>query len=134
VPKEVEKIVYVTATPTSTVPTSTAAPTVSDFTVKNYDPAADVPDYIIKLRNWGADPDTLSISPGNTVLIEITDISLPGPLTLILNLSYTRNLGKSGAVVVTFNKRGTYSLKAIIPSDDPSVLPKTYGTGTIAVY
>jgi len=121
-----------TPTPTET-PTPTPTPTISDFTVKNYDPFKDTPTYTIKLRNWRADPDTLTIRPGDTVLIEIADISLSSPMTLILN-SYSKNLGISGAVVVTFNNKGRYGLKAIISSTDPTILPRTYAEGTITVY
>lgn len=122
-----------TPTPTST-PTATVAPTVTDFIIKNYDPSKDTPTKTIELTSNGANPNTLSIRPEDTVLIKITGYSLQSPLTLILNATYSRNLGTGGAVVVTFNKKGIYSLKAIIPSGDPNILPKTYAEGTITVY
>lgn len=131
--KEVEKIVYVTATPTSTVP-AVVTPVSGDFSVKIYDPATDRPSNTMELTNWRFSPDALSIQSGVTVLIKITDLSLQRPLTLIVNSSYTRDLGRSGAVIVTFNKKGTYNLKAIIPSSDPNIQPTTYGQGTVTVY
>ncbi len=138
VEKIVEKVVQVTVTPTpipTVAATTVETPAISDFTVRNYDPSTDVTTKTILLRNMGADPDTLSIRPGDTVLIQITDYTLQNPLRLILNASYQRDMGTSGAVVVTFNKRGTYSLKAfIISSTDPNILPRLYGEGTITVY
>ncbi len=143
--KPVEKIVYqnttvyVTVTPTP-APTATATataiatPAISDFTVKNYDPSKDTPTKTIELTSNGASPNTLSIRPDDSVLIKITDYSSQSPLTLILNNTYSRNLGTGGAVVVTFNKKGTYSFKAIISSGDPNILPKSYAEGTITVY
>ena len=145
----IEKIVTVTVTPVPTpspttpippptptqTPTATPTPVVSDFTVKDYyDPSKDTPAKTIELTSRGADPNTLSIRPGDTVLIKITNYGLDSPLTLVLNATYSRNLGTSGAVVVTFNTKGTYSFKAIIPSGDPNVLPRDYAVGTITVY
>jgi hypothetical protein len=133
-PETVEKIITVTITPTPTpAPTPTPTPTISDFTVKIYEPSIDIPTKTIELTKRGAEPDAMSIRSGDTVLIKITD-SPQSPLTVILNATYSRKLGTSGAVVVTFNKIGTYSLKAIIPSGDPNILPTTYATGTISVY
>ncbi len=153
-PQTIEKIVTVTVTPIPTppptltqtptptptltsTPTATVAPTVTDFIIKNYDPSKDTPTKTIELTSNGANPSTLSIRPEDTVLIKITGYSLQSPLTLnltSLNTSQERNLGTSGAVVVTFNNKGIYSLKAIIPSPDPNILPKTYAEGTITVY
>ncbi len=155
-PQTIEKIVTVTVTPIPTpiptltqtptptptptqTPTSTAiaTPAISDFTVKNYDPSTDTPTKTIELTSNGANPSTLSIRSDDSVLIKITGYSLQSPLTLnltSLNMSQERNLGTSGAVVVTFNNKGIYSLKAIIPSPDPNILPKTYADGTITVY
>lgn len=133
VPKIIEKIVEVTPAPIAS-PLITPSPAISSFTVKNYDPARDIPAYTINLRNWRADPDTLSIRPGDTVLIKIGDATLMNPMTLILNMSYSKDLGKSGAVIVTFDRRGIYSFKSTVASSDPNVLPRTYAEGTITVY
>lgn len=145
--KPVEKIVYqnttvyVTVTPTpapivTATPTATAiaTPAISDFIVKNYEPSKDTPTKTIELTSNGANPNTLSIRPDDSVLIKITGYSSQSPLTLLLNNTYSRNLGTGGAVVVTFNKKGTYSFKAIISSDDPNILPKSYAEGIITVY
>lgn len=124
-------------TPTPTpipTPTEAATPSVSNFTVKDYyDSSKDIPTYTIQLSNWGANPNTLSIRPGDSVLIKIADSSLSSPLTLILN-SYSKDLGTSGVAFITFNKIGVYSFKAVIPSGDPNVLPVTYAKGTISVH
>jgi hypothetical protein len=129
--KEVEKIVYVTATPTYVAPAATAV--VANFSVKVYNPDTDMPTNTVELTNRRFNPQTLSISMGRAVLIKISDSSLQSPLTLILD-SYEKSLGTGGAVVVTFNKKGTYNLKAIIPSGDPNVIPQTYGEAAITVY
>ncbi len=137
---EVERIVTVTVTVTPTTtptPTPTATQAVSDFIVKIYEPSKDTPAKTIELTSRGADPNVLSIRSGDTVLIKITGYSQQSPLKLnltSLNMSQERNLGTSGAVVVTFNTKGTYSFKAIIPSGDPNVLPRDYAAGTITVY
>lgn len=150
-PETIEKIVTVTVTPIPTppptitqtptsTPTPTIAPTVaatpeiSYFTIKNYDPSTDITKYTINLRNWAADPPTLSLRPGDTVLIKISDTYVPSPLTIILNNKEKRYLGTSGAVVVTFNNRGTFNLKVMLVSDDPTISPKPYAEGTITVY
>lgn len=142
---EVEKIVTVTVTVTPTptpatpaptpTPTPTAAPAVADFTVKDYyNPFIDIPTYTIQLRNWGADPRTLAIRQGESVEIKNTDGSLTSPMTLILN-SHERYIGKyGGSAFVTFNKKGTYTLKAILLSEDPTITSKTYAEGVINVY
>jgi len=136
VEKIVEKIVKVPVTPVPALqtPTPTVTPEIPDFTVRSYDPEKDKPTRTIELTNWRANPAELSIRPGNTVLIKITDTSLQSPMTLTLNSSYTKNLGTSGFVYVTFNKKGTYNFKAIIPSGDPTIFPRTYAEGTITVY
>jgi hypothetical protein len=135
VPKIPEEEVEVTITPAATpTATPTTTPIISDFTVKNYDPSLDTPAQTIELKNWRANPSTLSIRSGDTVLIKIVDYTLQSPMTLILNTTYKQNLGTSGAVVVTFNKKGTYNLTAIIPSSDPSIKPGTYAEGIITVY
>lgn len=138
---EVEKTVTATATPTSTaIMTPTLTPTltetpppVPDFTVKIWNPDTDNPTHTIQLRNKKVDPNTLSINTGDTILIRITDASVFSPMELIINSSYTQNLGTSGAVVVTFNNKGIYSVDAIIPSIDPTILPLIYGHGMITV-
>ncbi len=143
--KPVEKIVYqnntvyVTVTPTPTpiataTATTTATPAISDFTVKNYDTSTDIPTATIELTSNGANPSSLSIRLGDTVLIKITGYSSQSPLTLILNATYSQNLGTSGAVVVTFNKKGTYRFEGNIPSNDPNIKAKIYAEGTITVY
>lgn len=139
-PVTIEKIVTVTITPTPTTtptpiptPTEAATPSVSNFTVKDYyEPSKDIPTYTIQLNNRRADPETLSIRPGDTVLIKITDYTLSSPLTLTMN-SYSKDLGKSGAAFITFNTIGVYSFKAVIPSSNKNILPETYATGTISV-
>ncbi len=153
--KPVEKIiyqnntVYVTVTPTPAPVTATAAPTatpaISDFTVRNYNPSTDFPTATIQLTSKGADPSSVSIHQGNTVLIQVSYYySSLSPLILYLNVTpvpeileyaaYSQNLGTSGAVVVTFNKKGSYSLKAVISPGDPNVIPRTYAEGTVVVY
>ncbi|MCZ7400026.1 MAG: hypothetical protein O8C62_10210 [Candidatus Methanoperedens sp.] len=143
--KPVEKIiyqnntVYVTVTPTPTpIVTATGAaietPVISDFTVKNYDSSTDTPTKTIELVNRRANPNEMTIHSNDTVLIKITDYSLTSRLTLVLNSTYSRDLGTGGAVVITFNNKGIYPFKAIIPSTDRNVLPWTYGEGTITVY
>ncbi len=129
--KEVEKIVYVTATPTYVAPAATAV--VANFSVKVFNRDTDRPTSTMELTNQRFNPPTLSISTGNTVLIKISDSSLQSPLTLVLD-SYEKSLGTGGAVVVTFNKKGTYNLKAFIPSGDPNVISQTYGEAVVTVY
>lgn len=143
-----EPVATITATPNGVkttpppVPTEvepTAVPTEAplqqpDFTVNNYNPSVDKPTRTIEFKNNRAVPDTLSIRPGNSVLFIITDYTIGSPLTLLLDSSYERNLGTSGAVVVTFNNIGTYNFRAIIPSGDPNIIPIQYATGTITVY
>ncbi len=151
-PLTIEKIVTVTVTPIPTptpiatpiptptsistpipTPTAIATPVISDFTVRNYNPSTDTPTTTIELVNRRANPSDMTIHLGDTVLIEITDSSLTTPLTLNLN-SYSKNLGTSGAAFIIFNKKGTYTFKAVARSTDPNVLPWTYGEGTITVY
>lgn len=142
VEKENITTVTVTVTPTPTLspiqtptPTPVATPTVSDFIVKDYyDPSKEIPTYTIQIRNWNVDPNTLSIRQGESVLIKITDTTLLSSMTLILNSSYQKELGTSGAAFVTFNKKGMYSLKAILRSSDPTIISRTYAEGTISVY
>ncbi len=124
--KIVEKTPEATVSSTSALPT--AAPTaVADFIVKeSYDPSMDIPTETIDLANWRAFPDVVTIHPGESVVIRITASSLPGPITLVLNSTYKRNIGTSGAAFIIFNKKGTYTLKAIIPNPDPNVIPTVY--------
>ncbi len=133
------KTVEVTAAPTSTTPspTPTAIPEIPDFVAKIYDPATDKPSRTIELANYRMTPDTLTIHLEDTVLIKITDTSLQRSIELTItspNTMYDRNLGTSGAVYVTFNKKGTYNLKANISSGDPNIIPRSYGEATITVY
>ena len=134
--RPVENIVEVT-TPLSTPPASTAAATATpapDFTIRNYDPSIDKPTMTIELVNWRANPEVVTIRVGETVLIKIMDYTLQSPMTLVLNSSFKENLGKSGAKMITFNKKGTYNFITIIPSSDPSILPRTYAEkGSIIV-
>lgn len=142
--KIVEKTVTVTVTPApittpaptlTPTPTQEATPTVSDFTIKNsYDPAVDTPTYTIHLRNWRADPNDLSVRLGDSVLIKITNNMESYRMTLLFNSSYIKDLGTSGFAYFTFNKKGLYNFKVIIPSDDPNVIPQTYAEGKINVY
>lgn len=127
-----------TVTPLPTEAAPTAAPTETapqqpNFTAKTYDPEKDKPTKIIELKNNRAQPDTASIKPGNSVLFTITDYTIQSPLTFIMD-SYKKDLGKSGAVLVTFNNQGIYKFKVIIPSGDPNIIPREYATGTITVY
>ncbi|VVB84432.1 Uncharacterised protein [uncultured archaeon] len=128
--KEVEKIVYVTATPTYVAPAATIV--TANFSVKVYNPDTDKPTNTMELTNRRFNPQTLSIPTGGTVLIKISDYSLQSPLILTLD-SYEMSLGTSGAVVVTFNKKGIYNLKAVISSGDPNVIPQTYGEAVVTV-
>lgn len=149
-PETIKEIVNVTVTPTPTptliatpiptpssistpIPTPTATP-VSDFTVRNYNPSTDVPTETVQLANKKASPNEIHVRPGDTVLIEITDISLTTPLTLFLNSTYSMNLGTSGAAFITFNNKGTYTFEVIAISPDPNIVSLTYGKGTIIVY
>ncbi len=103
----------------------------------SYDPNTDTPitpTRTIELTNGHAIPSEISIHLRDTVLIKITDYTLSVPVTFILNGAQTGiNIGNRGAVMVTFNKTGTYSFKAIIPPGDPNLLPRTYAEGTIVV-
>jgi hypothetical protein len=134
VPTIVEKIVGVTASPTSTAqtpaPTSTQVP---DFEVKIYDPAKDNPTKTVEIRNWQAVPDQLSLHPGQTVLFQVLEYSQQVPPNFILG-SYERKLGTAGQIVATFNKIGNYDFRVVIPSDNPGSLPAEYAKGSIRVY
>lgn len=129
--KEVEKIVYVTAAPTYAAPAATAV--MANFSVKGYNPDTDKPTNTMELANYRFNPPTLSIPTGSTVLIQISDSSLQSPIILIID-SYEKSLGTGGAVVVTFNKKGIYNLKAVISSGDPNVIPQDYGKAVVTVY
>jgi hypothetical protein len=128
--KEVEKIVYVTAAPTYVAPTTTVV--MANFSVKVYNPDTDKPANTMELNNYRFNPQTISIPTGSAVLIKISDYSLQSPLMLTLD-SYKTNLGTSGAVVVTFNKKGIYNLKAVISSGDPNVISQPYGEAVVTV-
>lgn len=129
--KEVEKIVYVTTTPTYMAPAATAV--IANFSVKVYNPDTDKPTNTMELINRRFNPQTLSTPTGSTVLIRISDYTLRNPLIFTLD-SYEKSLGTGGAVVVTFNKKGIYNLKAVISSGDPNVMPQTYGEAVVTVY
>lgn len=153
-PETIEKIVTVTVTPVPTpsptlttpipppiptpTPTATATPTIPDFTARNYDKSTDKPTRTIDLVNRRANPDDLSIYPGDTVLIQITEYTLQTPLRLTitsLNMSQERTLTYGGAsAYITFNNKGTYSFKAIAPPSDPNIQTWTYAEGRIVVY
>ncbi len=134
VPKLVETTVAATASPASTTPGQIPEPTqIPDFEVKIYDQAKDKPDQIIELINWKAMPDSISLRMGKTVLIKVVDYPDQAAPKFIMD-SYERKLGTSGMIVIKFNKIGTYNFKAIIPNDDPSILPGTYAEGSIRVY
>jgi hypothetical protein len=132
--KEVEKIVYVTATaaPTYATPAATTVVT-ANFSVKVYNPDTDKPTNTMVLTNYRFNPQTLSTPTGSTVLITISDYTLQNPLILAID-SYKMSLGTGGAVVVTFNKKGIYNLKAVISSGDPNVVPQSYGEAVVTVY
>ncbi len=130
--KEVEKIVYVTATPTYATPAATAVVT-ANFSVKVYNPDTDRPTNTMVLTNYRFNPQTSSIPTGSTVLIQVSDYTLQNPLILTLD-SYQTSLGTGGAVVITFNKKGIYNLKAVISSGDPNVIPQSYGEAVVTVY
>lgn len=152
-PETIEKIEYInrtvevivtvtptptTLTPTTPTPTPVATPTISDFTAKNYDKSTDKPTKTIDLVNRRANPDDVSIYPGDTVLIQITEYTLQTPLRLnitSLNMSHERTLTYGGAsAYITFNNKGTYRFKADALSSDPNILPWTYAEGRIVVY
>ena len=133
VPTTVEKFVEVTASPISTTPAPTSTP-VPDFEVKIFDPAKDKPTEIIELVNWQARPDQLSIHPGQTVLITVVNYPDQQEPPRFIMGSYEKKLGTSGMIVVKFNKIGNYDYEAIIPSNDPSIFPRTYARGSIRVY
>lgn len=145
-PKTIEKIVEkivtvtitVTPTPTPTptqtpTPTPAPTPTVANFSVRIYNPSTDTPTKTIELTNWRANPSEISIRPGDTVVIKITDYTLSLPLNLFMD-SEKRYLGTGGAVFITFNNKGKYTFKAISSSSDPNILPQTYAEGSITVY
>ena len=126
VEKIVEKTPEATGSPTSVVTVAVPTPG-TDFSVKDsYDPSMDKPTRTIELANWRATPDTVTIHPGESVVIVITASSVQGPITLVLNSTYKRNIGTSGAAFITFNKKGTYTFKAIIPNPDPNIVPIVY--------
>jgi len=139
VPKEVPKIVETigevtvapTAAATTSAPTSTPVP---DFEVKIYDPEKDKPAITIELVNWKAMPDDVSISPGQTILIQV--INYPSNLEKpkFIMGSYQKILGTSGMIVIKFNNRGTYDFTVVISSNDPNLIPRQYAKGTIRVY
>ncbi len=133
VPKIVENIAETTASPkeTTAVPTSAQVP---DFEVKIFDPQKDKPTKIIELRNWQAVPKEISIRPGQVILIKVVDYSQQTPPNFIMG-SYKREpLGSAGQIVIKFNKIGIYDYRAVIPSDDPTILPTIYAEGSIKVY
>ncbi len=132
--RTIEVIKEVTPTPVLTAPTPAATLEIQDFTVKSYDPSIDIPSRTIELTNWRANPDTLTIHPGDSVLFKITDSSLQSSMTFILNRSYTKDLGTTGFAYAVFNKKGTYNFESIIPSSDPTIDPRIYAQGTITVY
>ncbi len=142
VPTVVEKIVEVTASPTSptspTAPTSTTpAPTstpVPDFEVKIFDPEKDKPAQTIELVNWKATPDYVSMHPGQTVLIKLVNYPAQQEPPKFIMGSYEKTLGTAGMIVIKFNKIGNYDYTVIIPNNDPTILPKTYAKGSIIVY
>ncbi|MBU3966986.1 MAG: hypothetical protein KKG76_06405 [Euryarchaeota archaeon] len=134
VPKIVEKIVEVTASPASTAqtpaPTSTQVP---DFEVKIYDPEKDKPAQTIEIINWQAMPNKISIPLGNTVLIKV--VNYPDrPKPEFIMGSYKQILGTAGQIVVKFNKIGNYDFRVVISSDNPGTLPTEYAKGSIRVY
>jgi len=141
--RPVEKIVYqdrivevtVTVTPPPTpspTPVATAAPVISDFTVKYFEPSRDNPTKIIELTNHRANPDTLSLHKGDTVLIKITDSSLQSPLTLIFNNTYTQKLGTSGAAIVTLNNLGTYTYTEVTGTGNSAGVKIVTGGGGLS--
>lgn len=139
IPTVVEKIVEVTASPTSpTSPTSTTpAPTstpVPDFEVKIFDPEKDKPAQTIELVNWKAMPDYVSMRPGETVLIKVVNYPDYQEKPKFIMGSYEKILGTSGMIVIKFNNRGTYDFTVIIPNNDPSINPVTYAKGSINIY
>lgn len=134
VPTIVKEIVETTASPTSTA--STYAPTstqVPDFEVKIYEPGKDKPTQTIELVNWQTMPNYVSLRAGENVLIKVVNYPDQKAPRFIMD-SYTKDLGTAGMIVVKFNKLGTYNFEAIIPNDDPSILPMTYAKGSIRVY
>lgn len=123
----------VTPVPTPLPETPVPTPSISNFTVKGYNPDIDNPTATIEFVNKVARPVTASVRPGETVLFIIKDYTIQSPLTLVLDTT-ERDLGTTGAAVVTFNLKGTYSYKAIFRSNDPYILPRTYAEGSVYVY
>lgn len=132
-PEIAETAVPVTLTPTPAAATATSTPVLPDFKIKAYDPVIDSPTQTITLRNWRADPETMSIYLRDSILIQLTDLSLQKPVTLIFNSTVEDNLGTSGKRIVTFNKKGIYTFRAIISQSDPNINPNEYAKGTIIV-
>ena len=141
-----EPVVTSTATPdaveTTVAPTPTVAePTVTppqepDFTVITYDQDSK-PTKTIEFINNKAQPSSVSIHPGDSILFKVGDTTSTGQSTFTLIIkSEEIKIGRSGAMtLVTFNNKEIYTFKAVIYSDDPNINPFEYGTeGTIAVY
>lgn len=104
-----------------------------NFTVKSYyDSSTDKATKTVELNNWRAEPNTIYINEKDTVLIDIVDETLQYPMVLMIG-SYSKNLGTSGAVFIVFNNKGIYEYESIIPSEDPSIIPRTYAKGKIIV-
>lgn len=130
----VEPIATVTPSPTSTATAQQPEPTaLPDFVVKIYDQVKDKPNQVIEIINWKAMPESISLRMGDTVLIKVVDYPDQPEPRFIMD-SYERKLGTAGMIIIKFNKIGTYEFKAIIPNDDPSILPTTYAKGSIKVY
>ncbi len=128
-----------TITPTLTSPPST--PTVTpakikeNFTVKQlYDPEKDIPTATIELANYRANPATVRIHPGESVLITFVGGENIEQLSVTLDTSFERKLRPKGVIYVIFHNKGSYSLKAVIPSDVPNIIPRPYAEATIKVY
>ena len=128
--------VETTVAPTETETTATP-PQEPDFTYKTYDPAVDKETRTIEFINNKAQPSSVSIHPGDSVLFKVGDTTSTGQSTFTLIIkSEEIKIGKSGAMtLVTFNNKEIYTFKVVIYSDDPNINPFEYGKeGTIAVY
>lgn len=139
VPKTGEPNAIITTTPMEAIPTATApaltSTPVPDFEVKIYDPQIDKPAQTIDIVNWKAMPEQTSIKLGETVLIEV--INYPDrqePPKFIMGSYIKPKLGTAGKLIISFNKKGTYTFEVVIPNSDPTILPVTYAKGSIRVY
>lgn len=138
VPKIVEKIVEMNATPTPAAAEATPVPTaVPDFEAKIYDPAKETPTYEIQIIDWDAKPNKISLRPGETVLFKV--VRYPGdlqPPEFVMGSYHNPNIGTAGQIIIKFNKAGTYNFEVNVPPADKNqgILPTPYAKGSVMVY